>query len=1071
MDSCSPKDDGDARIQQSQPFGSREATVLHSIIDSSVRLRVLVIALAAMLLAAGLWRLRDLTLDVIPEFSTMSLRVSTEALGLSTSEVESLITVPMEADLLNGVPWLRSIESESITGLSSIEMFFAPGTDLLKARQMVQERLVQAHALPNVSSPPILLQPVSSASRIMNIGLSSKTVSLIDMSVQARWNIVPRLVGVPGVANVSVWGLRNRQLQVQIDPARLHGKGITLEQIVKTAGESVWASPLTFLNSSTPGSGGFIDTPNQRLGVRHISPTISAESFAKVPVFGTSVALGEVTRVVEDSQPLIGDAILKDGPGLMLVVEKFPGANTIEVTRGVEKALAELQQGMKGIEADTSIYRPASFIERAEKNLAAAIGLAYLLLLAALFTLMGSWRAALVAALVVPLSLFSAGLVLHLRGVNLNMMVVAGLLLAIVVVVDDAVHDVGNILRRFRRARDEGNTESTGGLIISAVMEVRRPMLFATIIIVLATVPVFFMSGASAAFFEPLAWSYILAVVASTVVALVATPALAVLLLDGAPVVGGNGSGLLVGLQGAYERVASGAVRSALPALVVAAVSIPAGYLIWTQMERSLVPSFKETDVLIEWTGATGTSLTAMNRSTTALIKDLRAIKGVRNAAAHVGRAVLSDDAKDVNSAEIWVSIDPAADYDDTMDAMREAITQYPGMAGELTTFLSKQLRGAITGADDQLTVRVYGHDVGIIRAKAEEIRGALSKIEGIQNARTEVPEDKTTIEVKVDLDKARAYGLKPGDVRRAASSMVAGITVGALFEDQKVFDVVVWGVPEVRANLATIRDLLIDVETPKGTQVRLADVADVSTVSAPGVIRRHGVSRRIDISAEVNEDFDLGAVSREAARKIKEVNFPFEYHAQVLGEHFSRRATLKSLSSYLAGAALVSFLVLQAALGSWRLALLSILSVPLTVLGCLVAVAIGGGEFTLGSLLGIAGAMALSARNGILLVRHFHHLEKGAGEPFDAALVLRGVRERFMPIAASAVALVLFFLPFVLMGNTAGLEIVHPMAVAALGGILTSTLITLAVVPALYWKFGSGAAAAASLDLNPAGV
>lgn len=1042
--------------------------MLHGIVGSSVRLRVLVVALSAMLLVAGILRLRDIRLDVIPEFSTLSLQVSTEALGLSTSEVESLITVPMEADLLNGVPWLRSIESESITGLSSIEMFFAPGTDLLKARQMVQERLVQAHALPNVSSPPILLQPVSSASRILNIGLSSKTVSLIDMSVQARWSIVPRLVGVPGVANVSVWGMRNRQLQVQVDPAKLHSKGITLEQIVKTAGESVWASPLTFLNSSTPGSGGFIDTPNQRLGVRHISPTVSAESFAKVPVFGTSIALGDVTTVVEDSQLLIGDAILKDGPGLMLVVEKFPGANTVEVTRGVEKALGELQQGMKGIEVDTSIYRPASFIERAEKNLALAIALAYLLLLIALFALMGNWRAALVAALAIPLSLFAAGLVLHMRGININMMVVAGLLLAIVVVVDDAIHDVSNILRRLGEESADANRISSMDRIVAAVMEVRRPMLFATLIIVLATVPVFFMSGASAAFFEPLAWSYILAVIASMVVALVVTPALAVLLLSGASL-GRQGTGLIGRLQGAYGRVAPRAMRSALPALVVALVAIPAGYAVWMQMERSLVPSFKETDVLIEWTGATGTSLTAMNRSTSALIKDLRALKGIRNAAAHIGRAVLSDDAADVNSAEIWVSIDPTVDYDDTMDAIRELITQYPGMAGELTTFLSKQLRRAITGADDQLTVRVYGHDVGIVRAKAEEIRGILSKIEGVQNARAEVPEDKTTIEVKVDLDRARVYGLKPGDVRRAASSMVAGITVGALFEDQKVFDVVVWGVPEVRANLATIRDMLIDVETPKGTQVRLADVADVRTVSAPGVIRRHGVSRRVDISAEVNEDFDLAKVSREAAKQIKEVNFPFEYHAEVLGEHFSRRATLASLSSYIAGAALVAFLVLQAALGSWRLSLLSILSVPLTVLGCLIAIAIGGGEFTLGSMLGIAGAMALSARNSILLVRHFHHLEHVEREPFGDTLVLRGVRERFLPIVASALALLVFFLPFVVMGNTAGLEILHPMAVAALGGILTSTLISLVVVPALYVRFGSGAASAARLDLKPA--
>ena len=247
--------------------------MMNWIVSSSLRLRVVVLALAAVLLVAGIWRMRNMPLDVVPEFSRLALEVQTEALGLSTSEVESLITVPLEADLLNGVPWLHSIESESITGLSSIEMFFAPGTDLMQARQMVQERLTQAHALPNVSSAPILMQPVSSASRMMNIGLSSKTVPLMEMSVQARWTIVPRLVGVPGVANVSVWGQRNRQVQVQVDPAKLKSMGVTLEQVVKTAGEAVWASPLTYLNSSTPGAGGFIDTPNQRLGVRHVSPT------------------------------------------------------------------------------------------------------------------------------------------------------------------------------------------------------------------------------------------------------------------------------------------------------------------------------------------------------------------------------------------------------------------------------------------------------------------------------------------------------------------------------------------------------------------------------------------------------------------------------------------------------------------------------------------------------------------------------------------------------------------------------------------------------------------------------
>lgn len=1042
--------------------------MLQNIVDFCVRLRVLVVALAAMLLVAGVSQLREMRLDVIPEFANPSLKVATEALGLSTSEVESLITVPMEADLLNGVPWMRSIESESITGLSSIEMFFAPGTDLLKARQMVSERLVQAHALPNVSKPPIMLQDTSSSGDILSIGMTSKTVSLIDMSVLARWTIVPRLIGVPGVANVAVWGMRDRQLQVQVDPAKLNAKGVTLDQVVKTAGESVWASPLTYLNSSTPGSGGFIDTPNQRLGVRHISPTNSPERFAQVPVHGSSVALGDVATVVESNQPLIGDALYKDGPGLMLVVEKTPGANTVDVTRAVEAAMEELKQGMKGIEVDTSIYRPASFIERAKLNLALAMSAAYLLLVLALFTLMGSWRAALVAALAVPLSVFAAGLVLHLRGVNINMMVVAGLTLAIGVVVDDAIHGVSNMLRRMRQARDEGKNASTMDLMVQAVMEVRRPMLFATLIIVLAATPVFFMHGVSAALFEPLASSYILAVLASMVVAMIATPALAVLLMAHAPLGEHAGPGLLGGLQKAYGRVATSTLRTVLPAVLLGLVSIPAAYLAWSNMERSMVPNFKETDVKVELSSAAGTSLTAMNRTTSALIQDLLDIKGVRNAGAYVGRAVLSAHADDVHTAEIMVSMDPAADYDDTMLAIQVAIDKYPGMVGDLHAPLSQKLREAITGDDTQLKVRVYGHDPAILQAKADDIRGVLAKISGIENAKAEIPEGKTTIQIKVDLNKAKVYGLKPGDVRRAASSMVAGITVGALFEDQKVFDVVVWGAPEVRANLASIRDMLIDVETPKGTQVRLADVADVSTISGPGVIRRHGVSRRIDVTANVNEDFDLSKVSQEAARQIKQVNFPFEYHAMVMGEQFSRNDTIKSMGSYLIGAALIAFLVMQSALGSWRLAMLSVLSVPVTVLGCLLAVAIAGGEFTLGSLLGIAGALALSVRNGIMQVRHFHHLEQAEGEDFGELLVLRGVRERFVPIMTSALALALFFLPFVVMRNSAGLEILNPMAVAALGGILAVTGFTLFVMPALYLRFGHGASAAANIDLKP---
>lgn len=1019
------------------------------IITGCLRTRALVVAVAAVLLAGGLWQMREMSLDVVPEFSPLSLQVRTEALGLSAAEVESLITVPLEADLLNGVPWLKSIESESITGVSSIEMFFAPGTDLMHARQMVEERLTQAHALPNVSTPPLLLQPVSTANRIMNIGLSSKTVSLIDMSVEAQWTIVPRLVGVPGVANVSIWGQRNRQIQVRVDPKRLHASGVTLEQVVKTAGEAVWASPLTFLNSSTPGTGGFIDTPNQRLNIRHLSPISTATDFAKVPVFGTSLALAEVADVVEAHQPLIGDAILKDGPGILLVVEKFPGYNTLEVTRGVEAALAELRPGMTGIDVDTTIYRPASFIDRATNNLSTALLFAGVLAIVALGALLGTWRTALIGVVAISLSLVAAGLVFHLRGVDFNMMVVAGLLLAIAAVVDDAIVDAENILRRLRRSRAE-NDRPIWSTIANASLEVRGPMLYATLIIVLAVAPVFFIEGLSAAFFRPLVWSYIVAVLASMVVAMTVTPALAMLLLSKARIPERSGSPLVRGLQRLYDLVSVAAVSSPVPAYVLAVVSVLVGILIWAQRERSLMPGFKETDILVELQGPPGASLQAMNRITSDLMRDLRAIPGVRNTAADVGRALLTHDVMDVDSAEVWVSIDPNVDYDDVLTAMREVVRTYPGINGQVQTFLSKKMRESLTGEEEAIAIRVYGHDLNILRTKAEEIRQVLSKIDGIKNAQVELQAEQASIEVEVDLDRARAHGLKPGDVRRAASELMSGITVGALFQEQKVFDVVVWGAPEVRSNVEDIQNILIDTES--GGQVRLGDVAHVRVAPAASVIHREGVSRRIDVEAEVSGR-SLGAATQEAMRRIKDIPLPFEYHAQVLGEHVERKAAVNSLYSYLGAAAILIFLLLQAALGNWRLAILSVIGVPVAALGGLLADYLANEVFSLGSFLGFVLVLGLATRNGLMLVKDFQYLERHEGE-YGRALVLRGAHERFPSVVATAITIALIVLPFVVLGDVAGLEVTYPAAVVILGGLLTSTILTLFVIPALYLRF-----------------
>src|SRR5215212_8280088 len=390
-------------------FYKEDQVMIRSIIRSSLQLRYLVIVLAVALMVVGVGQLTRMPVDVLPEFSPPYVEIQTEALGLSAQEVEQLITLGLEQDLLNGVPWLSSIHSESLPGLSSITLIFEPGTDLIRARQMVGERLAQAFALPHVSKPPSMIQPLSSTGRIMIVGLSSKDLSLIQMSVLARWTIAPRLMGVPGVANVAIWGQRDRQLQGLVDPTRLRDKKVSLLQVLETTGNALWVSSLSFVEASTPGTGGFIDTANQRLGIRHILPIVSPKELAGVPIEDAKdIKLSDVANVVENHQPLIGDALTGEGPSLLMVVEKFPGANTLEVTRGVEDAMAELGPGLPGITVDSSIFRPAVFIETSISNIGLAAIICLILLAFVVLVFFYDLRTELISLIAIPLLLVGA---------------------------------------------------------------------------------------------------------------------------------------------------------------------------------------------------------------------------------------------------------------------------------------------------------------------------------------------------------------------------------------------------------------------------------------------------------------------------------------------------------------------------------------------------------------------------------------------------------------------------------------------------------------------------------------
>lgn len=1024
--------------------------MMRSIVESSQRLRFLVVVIAAATMFFGVTQLRKMPVDVLPEFEPPMVEVQTEALGLSAAEVAGMVTLDVE-ELLSGTPWLRSMHSKSVPGLSAILMVFEPGTSLMHARQVVQERLTMAFMLPNIAKAPAILQPVSATSRVMTIGLTSKEVSPIQMSVLARWTIKPRLMGVPGVANVAIWGQRDWQLQVLIDQEQLRTHGVSQEQIISTTGDAMWVSPLTFLNASHPGTGGWIDTPNQRLGVQHLLPIASPENLARVPVDNATWRLGDVAKVVEGHPPLIGDALVNGTPGLLLVIEKLPGANTLAVTRGVEAALAAMRTGLPGIEIDAQIFRAATFIETAFANLTRALLIGAVLMVLVLGAFLYNWRSGVISCVAMPLSLLAATLVLYWRGATINMMLLAGFVIALGTVVDDAIIDIENVVRRLRQRRQEGSDKSPASIMLEAVLEVRGAIVYATLIAVLAVLPVFFMGGLFGAFFQPLAVSYALALLASMVVALTMTPALSLLLLRHAPLEPRE-SPLIQGLQRNAEAVLARIIRTPSLAYVAIGVLVLVGLMVWSQLGQELLPSFKERTLLIDMEATPGTSHPAMSRMASQVSRELRSIRGVRTVGAHVGRAVTGDQVVGMNAGQLWVTLDPTADYDQTVAKIQETAHGYPGLDGKVETYLTERLREVLTGTGDAITVRIFGPDQDVLRRLAKEVEQVLAQVDGLVDVKVEGQAEEPQVEIKVNLAAAERHGLKPGDIRRQTATIFAGLGVGTLFEAQKMFDVVVWGAPEARQSLTNLHNFLL--ETPGNNRVRLGEVAEVRIAPTPTVIKRAAISRRIDVVADVGGR-DLGSVSRAVNQRLQDVKFPLEYHAELLGEYAEQQAAQKRILDIAVAAALGIFLLLQAAFRSWRLAFVAFVTLPLALVGGVLAAFAGGSILSLGSLIGFLALLGVAARHGILLITHYQHLAQHEGEPFGPGLVLRGTRERLAPTLVTAITIGVALVPLVLFGNTAGLEIVHPMAVVILGGLVTSTFLYLFIVPALYLHFG----------------
>jgi CzcA family heavy metal efflux pump len=1032
----------------------RRPTLMRWIVSSSLRLRFLVVLMAVVMMVVGWAQLGKMRVDVFPEFAPPQVEIQTMANGLSTADVESLVTVPLE-QALNGVAGLDDLRSKSVPQLSSILMIFKQGTDLLHARQLVQERLaIATPSLPTWAAPPVMLPPVAATSRVLQIGMSSKKISLVDLSMIAYWTVRAKLLRVPGVANVAIWGERLKMMTVQVEPDEMRVYGVALDDVMAVVGDSVDSGLLRFSTGSIIGTGGMIETANQRITLRHVLPIAGPADIAKITVAtrtGERVPLSDVAQVKIDHQPLAGDAVINDGLGLMLVVEKLPWGNTIKVTHDVEQALATLQPGLTGITFDTTIFRQEAFIETAIDNLTEALVLGFLLVVVILAAFLFEWRVALISLLTIPLSLMATMLVLYAQGATVNTMTLAGLVIALGAVVDDAIIDVENILRRLRQARSEGSDRTTASIILEASLEVRNPIVYATLIIVAAAVPIFLLPGLTGSFFQPLAVSYTLAILASMVVALTVTPALCLILLRRAPL-RRRVSPLVRALQRRYTSGLSRIINRPRRAYGVCVAIVLIAALVLPGLGQSLFPAFKERDFLIHWLTVPGTSVAEQERMTLQVSKDLRAIPGVRSFGSHIGQAFLGEEVAGVNFGENWLSIDPKADYTSTLAAVRTVLGRYPGVFRDSLTYLNERIEEVLTGAKEPLVVRIYGQDLDILRAKARQIQHSLADLPGIIDAHTDLQIDEPQIEVEVDLARAAGYGLKPGDVRRAASTMVAGEEVGDIFRDGKAYDTVVWSTPVTRNNVEAIRNLQVD--TPSGTVIRLTDVAQVNVRPVPNVIEREHDSRRIDVAASVGGR-DIGSVAGDVQAAVAAVRFDRGYHAEVLGEYKERQNAQGTLLRNALLALAVILLLLQVSFSSWRLAILILLTLPMALVGGILAAYLGGEVISLGSLVGFFTVFGISARNGILLINHCQHLEKHEGETFGPQLVLRGARERLSPILMTSLATALAVVPLVVLGDRPGYEIEYPLATVILGGLITSTVLNLFVVPSLYLRFG----------------
>jgi CzcA family heavy metal efflux pump len=1016
---------------------------LDHIIRFSVERRLFVLIAALAISIYGAVTAARMPVDVFPDLTAPTVTVVTEAHGLAPEEVESLVTFPVES-AINGATGVRRVRSASGIGISIVWVEFDWDTDIHVARQIVTEKLQGvASQIPPDIEPPTLAPISSIMGEILFIGLRSDKHRPMEVREAAEWLVRRRLLGVTGVAQVVPTGAARRQFQVLLDPDRMLRHQVSVAEVVEALGES-----------NQNATGGFVARGAQERLIRAIGRFRSkADLEASVVALrgGTPVAVRQIADVVVGPGIARGEGSVDARPAVVMGILKQPGTNTLELTRRIEAALSDIQKTLpEGMVLERELMRQADFIETGVGNVATALRDGAILVAIILFLFLWNARAALISLAALPVSLLVAVLAMKAMDVGINTMSLGGLTIAIGALVDDAIIDVENVFRRLRENRALSDHERRPPLqiVVEASSEVRGSIVFATLIVMLVFLPVFFLTGVEGRLLAPLGFAYLVAIFASLVVALTVTPALCAYLLAGRFRLPAGESAVVRLLKRGYLPLLRGALGR--PAIVVAtAVALVAGAVVMVpSLGRTFLPEFHEGALTISAVTLPGTSLTESDKLGRRLETLLREVPEVVSTARRTGRAELDEHAQDVNAAEIDVRLRSGRSRDTVLADVRRRLSAVPGVVLTIGQPISHRIDHMLSGTRASIAVKIFGDDLAELRRVAEEVRGVMSGVSGAVDVSIEQQVDIPQLAVVFDRDRIARYGLRAGALAGSVETALAGHVVTQVLEEQRTYDVVVRYGDRHRADRDSVAAALID--TPLGPKVPLSMLAVIRDDTGPNTITRERVGRKMVVQANTSGR-DLGGVIDDIRAAIADrVKLPTGYYVEYGGQFESQEQASRTI--YLLGAVVIAgiFLLLYLAFRSGKTALVIMVNLPLALVGGVAAVTLAGGVLSVGSLVGFITLFGIATRNGIMMLSHYDHLRTAEGASFDEA-VERGSLERLSPVLMTALCAGLALLPLVLAGSEPGNEIQAPMGVVILGGLLTSTALNMLLVPALY--------------------